>query len=376
MGNRSSSKLIIESETVPAVKGGKLYAAWDKNDHWEFDSLEKWGGGVGNVTSYEIGEDGVLYILEDDSTSVDVTVGLSGNVGYDVSTTSKALKTRLKYDLGTDLTQSSQLFFRTSDAPDLAEGNSGRGGYYKPSVTEDFVDYTIDLNYKTNFTGTLNSFRWDPFQCLGEMWIDYIRFTDSEANRMIADGETLKLFYDDDWATFIVRKGAVLAPQGGRLVKNLAISGDIDMTNGYLMVSGNTEIAEDADYTVFTLDMASVSADENTKMYISGAANAVDMTDGAKYIVKLYNGIGFVAFEKNGKLEIIKVTKDLTTEGDLAVTFVNYNGTRVADVDILTAADYADGFATVEVADGCTAKIITLENMTSVKPVFADIAID
>lgn len=369
-----SSKLIIESETVPAVKGGKLYAAWDKNDHWEFDSLEKWGSGVGNATTYEIGEDGVLYIMED-AGSVDITVGLTGNVGYDVSTTSKALKTRMKYDLGTEATQSSQIFFRTSDAPDLAEGNSGRGGYYKPSVTEDFVDYTIDLNYKTNFTGTLNSFRWDPFQCYGEMWIDYIRFTDSEANRMITDGEAMKLFYDDDWATFIVRKGGVLAPVGGRLVKNLAISGDIDMTEGYLMVSGNVEIADDADYMVYTLNMASVAADENTKMYISGSANAVDMTDGANYIVKLYNGVGFVAFEKNGAVTIYKLTKNADTDGDLAVTFVNYNGTRVADVDILTAADYADGFATVEVADGCTAKIITLENAASIKPVFADITI-
>jgi len=316
----------------------------------------------------------VLYIMED-AGSVDITVGLTGNVGYDVSTTSKALKTRMKYDLGTEATQSSQIFFRTSDAPDLAEGNSGRGGYYKPSVTEDFVDYTIDLNYKTNFTGTLNSFRWDPFQCYGEMWIDYIRFTDSEANRMITDGEAMKLFYDDDWATFIVRKGGVLAPVGGRLVKNLAISGDIDMTEGYLMASGNAEIADDADYMVYTLNMASVTADENTKMYISGSANAVDMTDGANYIVKLYNGVGFVAFEKNGAVTIYKLTKNADTDGDLAVTFVNYNGTRVADVDILTAADYADGFATVEVADGCTAKIITLENATSIKPVFADITI-
>ena len=364
------SKLIIETESVPAVEGGKLYAAWDKNDHWEFDSLKKWTNGVGNATTYDIGEDGVLYIM-DDAGSVDITVGLSGNVGYDVATTTKALKTRIKYDFGDNDAQHSQLFFQTSDATALAEGNSGHGENYGKAKVDEFIDYTIDLNYKTNFTGALKSFRWDPFQCFGEMWIDYIRFTDSEANRMIADGETMKLFYDDDWANFIVRKGAVLAPVGGRLVKGLVISGDIDMTNGYLMTSGKVEIAEDADYAVYTLDAATAGVNADTKMYISGSANAVDAVDGANYVVKLYNGTGFVAFVNGNTVTINKITKNDEAD-ELAINFVNYNGTRLASVDTV---EFEFGTAEVAVAEGCTAKLITLENMTSVKPVFADITI-
>lgn len=364
------SKLIIETESVPAVEGGKLYAAWDKNDHWEFDSLKKWTNGVGNATTYDIGEDGVLYIM-DDAGSVDITVGLSGNVGYDVATTTKALKTRIKYDFGDNDAQHSQLFFQTSDATALAEGNSGHGANYGKAKVDEFVDYTIDLNYKTNFTGALKSFRWDPFQCFGEMWIDYIRFTDSEANRMIADGETMKLFYDDDWANFIVRKGAVLAPVGGRLVKGLVISGDIDMTNGYLMTSGKVEIAEDADYAVYTLDAATAGVNADTKMYISGSANAVDAVDGANYVVKLYNGTGFVAFVNGNTVTINKITKNDEAD-DLAINFVNYNGTRLASVDTV---EFEFGTAEVTVAEGCTAKIITLADMKSVKPVFADITI-
>ena len=133
-------------------------------------------------------------------------------------------------------------------------------------------------------------------------------------------------------------------------------------------------MTEDTDYAVYTLDMASAGIDADTTMYISGAANAVDVTDGANYIIKLYNGVGFVAFEKDGEIAIHKVIKD-SADGDITVTFVNYAGKRVSTVDMLTAADFADGIATVSVEEGCTAKIITLENAETAKPVFADITI-
>lgn len=284
----ATSKLLVD-ETVDAGKVTKLYAIWDKNDHWEMDDDVS---SVGNSTNWET-KDGILEIFEDGNSN-DITVNFKKDMSYDVATTSKKLVSRIKFDFE-NAGQHQQLFFMTSDSPNLSEANSGHGANYGTAKVDEFFDYTVDLSGKSNFSGKLKGFRWDPFQCQGTFYADYFRFSDSEANILTSKDETRKLSLSDDWGTYIVKTGGTLAPNGEIIVKNLALSGDIDMANGYIIVTGNAEFAESSAYTLYTVDMKALGANADSYMYISGYDKPVKMTDGAKYVVKLdENGIGTV----------------------------------------------------------------------------------
>lgn len=338
---KADSKLLIDDEEISVNNGDVIYAVWDKNDHWEFDSKDE--ASVGNAETVSV-EDGILKIVES-AGSNDITVAFSKDKSYDVSTTSKKIISRVKYDFGSNSGEHQQLFFMTSDSPNLSESNSAHGAKYGNAVSNDFIQYTIDLSYSSNFTGTLNKFRWDPFQCTGTFYADYFRFSDSEANIVTANGETRKMSYSDDWGTYIVRKGGKLAPAGEILIKNIALSGDIDMTDGYIVISGNAEFAENANYAVYTLDTSKVGADENSYMFIPGYDKPVTMTNGKKYIVKLdENGCGMIVFANksdSSKHTVVKVTTDGATVLPNLVTKIRKERfVRVADPESIRFTAY------------------------------------
>lgn len=289
---KADSKLLIDTAVeTSAAKPVTVYAVWDKNDHWEFDSEEEIVG-VTNAENYSV-NDGLLSITESaGSDDVIVTIKNPGK-GLTVSPDMSMVYRAKHRDFSGD-SLNGYIFYWTS-----ATGTTGADGNYAAATTtvpkagssDGFVDYTIPFAAHPKFSGTLGGFRFDPFDNVtGTMEIDYLRFTDSDANIVTASGTARSLTYDDA-VTHIVRKGGILAPVGGVEIKGLALTGDIDMTDGYITVTGKVEMEVDAPYVVYTLDASAVDGEA---LFISGYDGAVEIKDGAKYIVKTVDGKGYI----------------------------------------------------------------------------------
>ena len=205
----------------------------------------------------------------------------------------------------------SQIFYLTSALAKYNEKGSVKASH-SVAASEDFEILTFDFTSTPYWSGTFKKMRLDLLATLGTLHIDYLRFTDSETNIVTGSGTTRTLTYDDA-ATHIVRKGGKLAPNGGITINGLALSGDIDMTKGYICVTGDIEIADDVPYAIFELDMDEIVVDDRYYMMISGYNKKVEMEDGAKYIVKLADGIGFVTFGNESEVSdtiVYKITAD------------------------------------------------------------------
>ena len=297
------SKLLL-GDTVTITEPTVLYAVWDKNDHWEFDSAADYS--LSWTKSYSV-TDGVLTIVaEHESGSPDVRIEKKDpNFAFPAESTSGVMELKIKYDFPSK--QAPDVYFTTTSATQFSEGNKGSGTY--PDTTSNGEFITTQITFPSHFKDTITRLAFDPYQSNATVEIDYLRFTDSEANIVTDNGETRKV--SSDWATYIVKEGGTIAPQGKTELDSLRLSGDIDMSGGYITVTDVVEIADGADYAVFTLDMADAGVTSEDHMYIAGYDGTVELQDGAKYIVKLYNGIGFVSFADSTdvtKTTVYKVT--------------------------------------------------------------------
>ncbi len=356
------SKLLVGSKFNVEKAGTFLYAVWDKNDHWEFDNGEL--DSVSNVDATKTKvEDGILHY---ESNSADPIVYVKNLPNYPTSTTSNKIRVKMKWNNAGGVNTTTQIFFRTSTATDLSEANSASTylNTYGPAPTDwQYID--VDLTQKGTFGGILTYFRFDLTGCKGTNDVDYIRFTDSEANIIARTGKTLKV-RTDDWATYLAAEGGTLAPEGSALIKNLYLTGDVDFSNGALIVAENLEMsdANKDKYAVFTLNMANMGVSSTDYMYVGGYDKPVDMKDGAKYLVKLNeNGVGFVYFGNKAdvsKKVLYKLTSagaekmDTTfTTSDTAVSFRTSapSGVRFRAMvanKLLAAGNATEGFAVKE----------------------------
>lgn len=353
---RADSKLLIDEETVSVKKGDVFYAVWDKNDHWEFDNDSE--NSVSNVdatkTTYT---DGVLHY--ETSSSTDPIVGNKKALGYTTTSTSDVIEVKMKWTANVNMT--TQIFYQTSDGPELSEGHSARTNLnsYGMTVT-DWKKVRVNFAGASGWSGKLNSLRFDLTSNLGTVDVDYIRFTNSEANIVTNSDETRKVM--DDWGTYIVRKGGTLAPQGVTELKNLYLTGDIDMTAGVIKVTDTVEIAEDAPYAVFTFDMTTAGGTGADYMYLAGYEKPLAPANG-KYVVKLDNGVGFVnigSVSDVTKRVLYKVTKTGATKLDESFAAIDSAvsirtsapaGARfraMASLSLLNASVETDGFAVKE----------------------------
>ena len=304
---KADSKLLIDEE-IAATKASPVtvYAVWDKNDHWEFDSMEE--SRILSFTSITdtVFNDGILSFTSTGDNRIEL---YESHHGYEASSTSGVLEARMKWN--TEEPLYSQIFYLTSALAKYNEKGSVKASH-SVAASEDFEILTFDFTSTPYWSGTFKKMRLDLLATLGTVHIDYLRFTDSETNIVTGSGTTRTLTYDDA-ATHIVRKGGKLAPNGGITINGLALSGDIDMTKGYICVTGDIEIADDVPYAIFELDMDEIVVDDRYYMMISGYNKKVEMEDGAKYIVKLADGIGFVTFGNESEVSdtiVYKITAD------------------------------------------------------------------
>ena len=101
---------------------------------------------------------------------------------------------------------------------------------------EDYKLVIFDFTGKENWKGTMTQLRFDIVNTQGSVDLDYVRFTDSEANILTDSGKVRVLTSSDD-ATYIVKEGGTLAPAGTVFLRNLYLSGDIDYTVGAIAVT-------------------------------------------------------------------------------------------------------------------------------------------
>ena len=363
------SKLLVDGKSVKTDAALTLYAVWDKNDHFEFDSMDDY-----NMSSMVEDEtyisDGILYMTTYRADGVaDPIISPKNALSYTAESTSGKVEFRMKWSIE-DTAGHTQIYYTTTAGPNLSEGNSAHVKLNKP-VSDGFENKTIDLGAISTWTGDIKSFRFDPYNVNGKAEIDYIRFTDSEANITTESGETRKLTVNDK-AYHIVRTGGTLAPVGCIEVENLALSGDIDMKNGCITVTDKAEIADTADYAVYPLDMSALGITAEDSFYISGCETEITPVNGAKYIIKTYNGTGFVAYRKKGTSELTVVTVN-TKSSDEPLTFITayYNSLRVSDTSITESAN-----ETLKITlNGDFTKLITVNNTKSFTPVFGAITI-
>ena len=370
------SKLLIEEPVF--VKNGEtvtVYAVWDRNDHWEFDDSADYS--VGNADAWDF-ENGYVTITETGSGSNDIIVNFKKGFGFEIGD-SKKIVYKAKHDVG--YSQTGQLFYWTSETKEYANVNAANGSYSCFTTTkyidtdgdfksDTFHEYTFNLSSSKYFGGIINGFRLDPFTGAGTVVLDWVRFADSEANIVTKADETRSIS-EIDLATHIVKKDGILEVAGGVEIKNLALSGDIDMSKGYLMVTDKVEIADESEYAVYTLDFASEGINADDEMYISGCAVAVKPVDGAKYIVKLSDGKGFVAFKKNGSSAVtVKLVGEYSQDDETTFIVAQYNSFRVAYTNIITSGDFVDGKSSFTIGEGNTAKIITVESKQKLSPLY------
>ena len=355
-----TSKLLLSDTVDDSVH--TVYAVWDKNDHWEMDSTAEYSLSNGKGTL----SDGILHFTATAKAdnSYDPIIGIPTN--FAAATTSGKVVARMKWSTESTGDYFSQMFFKGSDAQ-LSEGNSVKTdllplGGRNP---EDYKLVTLDFTGKENWKGTMTQLRFDIINTQGNVDLDYVRFTDSEANILTDSGKTRKLTVSDD-ATYIVKEGGALVPTSTVFLKNLYLSGDIDLADGVVAVTDTVEIA-DANknrYAVFTLDMASAGVAASDYMYVGGCDKPVEMKDGAKYLVKLdENGVGFVYFGNAldvSKKILYKLTADsaekmdtafVTTDDAASIRSAAPNGVRframVANKYLVKTVEI-DGFAVKE----------------------------
>lgn len=353
---KADSKLLIDEDTIPVKKGDVLYAVWDKNDHWEFDVSTE--NSVSNVdaakTTYK---DSVLHY--ETTSSADPIVGNKKSLGYTTDSTSNVVEVKMKWSANANMV--TQIFYQTSDGPELNEAHSAKTylNSYGMTVT-DWQKVRVNLAGSSGWSGTIKTLRFDLTSNKGTADVDYIRFTNSEANIVTKSGETRKV--TDDWGSYIVRKGGTLAPQGVTELKNLYLTGDIDMTGGVVKVTNTAEIAENAPYAVFTFDMTTAGASGADYMYLAGYDKPLTPANG-KYIVKLDNGVGFVnigSVSDVTKRVLYKVTKNGVTKLDESFAAMDSAvsirtsapaGARfraMASLSLVNASIATDGFAVKE----------------------------
>jgi len=366
----ADSKLVIEDAVEASLEAPvTVYAIWDKNDHMEFDSEEESGISSYNYTTDKVFENGILSYS---ATGDHYITPKSSRFGYAASSTSGVLQVRMKWE-NTDA-RTAQIFFIT-DVASISESRS-KSVKLEPNAPEDFQTLTFDFTSNADWANNIKSFRFDLLSGVGKNSVDWIRFTNSEAN-IVTSAEESRLLTYDDWASHIVKKNGVLAVEGGVEIKNLALNGDIDMSKGYLTVTDNIEIADGVEYAVYTLDMEACGITADDEMYISGSAVAVKPVDGAKYIIKTHNGAGYVAFRKNGSSEVtVKLVGEATENDETTFIVAQYNSYRVAYTSIITYADFVDGKVSFTIDEGNSAKLITVASKTKLMPVFEAPVID
>ena len=322
----------ISVDSIPTT----LYAVWDKNDHFEFDSADDYS--FKNIAVYSF-EDGILTFS---GNNTDPNIFPKVGFGYDVSTTSGTLIERVKWSGSGSI--ANQIFFDTNGTG-YSESNSRLKWL---SSKADWQTVSLPLNMKGDsetvanpaWNGTLNALRFDITNKTEPVSVDYIRFSDSEANIAVKSGTSRKVT-SEDWASYLVADGATVCPVGKTVIEHLYLNGTVDMSNGYLLYKEGNVIGEEAPVAVFELD-------KDAKISVCGID--FEGKEGESFILPLdADGACYVDTEAGGEVKKYRLTKD---DVELISPYTVTVGIDDVEEKAVISADDAEGVIIVAFYNG------------------------
>ncbi len=264
-----------------------LYAVWDKNDHWEFDTYKNSFHPEG-ISKFSFAN-GIFKYQMVSGGSVDNLK----NLGYSTDTTSKKIEMRLRWKVedASGLRAITSVWTdKIEKYPSASELSYNLSEY--GAAPENFVTVVLDgTSFKYFESNTLQRLRFYPINKPGECEIDYIRFVGSEANVLV--NGSLKTGSDD--ISYIVPEGGVIAPDGVAVWNELHLAGDVNLENGIAIVKDAFEGKDTSSYKVFVLDMEAESVSAADTMLVGDTA--VPMIDGATYIMQKNDDVTFERLE-------------------------------------------------------------------------------
>jgi hypothetical protein len=157
------NEYFVEKEAVMKNRVGK----------WEFDyagDSEGWSSGAMSLVV-----SGDTMTCTSLGTSTDPIIMSKGNINLDTSKYSR-LEIKVKYKYTYEKPLSAQMFFITDKSGNWSEDKSFRFYLESTESGDDWEIYSVNLSDNKNWTGTVKQFRFDPFNAVGTMVVEYIRF--------------------------------------------------------------------------------------------------------------------------------------------------------------------------------------------------------
>ncbi len=260
-----------------------LYAVWDKNDHYEFDTYVNSFHPQG-IQSFSF-SGGVFKFTNVNGASIDNIASL----GYSTDTTSKKIEMRLRWKVADASGLRATVCVWTDKVaqyPAASEISYDLSKY--GTEPEEFVTIVLDgTNFKYLQSNTLSNLRIRPINKDGECEIDYIRFVGSEANILVS-GNYKSASQD---VSFIVPASATIVPQGVAVWNELHLAGNIDFTSGIAVIKDEFEASHQNGYKTFVLDMDAEKVSSVDTMFVG--TEAVPMINGATYVIPADKAVTF-----------------------------------------------------------------------------------
>ena len=146
----------------------------EREGRWEFDYAgDPEGWNAGSYMSLVVSGDTMTCTSLTDSK--DPIIMSKGALNLDTTKYARLeIKVRYKYDYEKPLDM--QMFFVTDKSGNWSEDKSYRFRLESTDSNGEWETYSVDLSTKEGWNGTVKQLRFDPFNAVGTMEIDYIRF--------------------------------------------------------------------------------------------------------------------------------------------------------------------------------------------------------
>ncbi len=141
---------------------------------WEFNSydLEGWQTSSGSITA----NGGYITFDNTASGNKDPSIIIKDTgLGFNAKQYNKA-EIRVRYKYQTEGKQSFTIYFLTDTDKGYDEKKARWVGQNSAKQSDDWEVYTVDFSNLLTWTGKITAIRFDPFNTIGSMDIDYIRF--------------------------------------------------------------------------------------------------------------------------------------------------------------------------------------------------------
>ena len=157
------NEYFVEKEAVMKNRIGK----------WEFDYAGDPEGWSSSAMSLVVSGDAMTCTSL--GTGTDPIIMSKSNINLDTSKYSR-LEIKVRYKYTSDRNNLTQMFFVTDKSGNWSEDKSFRFKHESTDSDGEWMTYSVDLTENPTWIGTVKQLRFDPFNAVGTMEVEYIRF--------------------------------------------------------------------------------------------------------------------------------------------------------------------------------------------------------